>query len=132
MKLLLDTHIWIWGVSDPTRLARRIRDLFEKPGTELWLSPISIWELVLLLEKGRLGSTLSVSAWLAMAREQLVWTHAPFTSEVAVEAASFQMPHRDPSGRLLLATARWYGLTLVTADEHLLACSRFARLMPNR
>lgn len=132
MKLLLDTHIWIWGASDPSRLGRHMRTLFAAPGTELWLSPISIWELVLLLEKGRLGSSLSVTSWLAMAGEQLVWHHAPFTSDVAVEAAGLQLPHRDPSDRLLLATARWYGLTLVTADENLLACSRFASVMPNR
>lgn len=60
-----------------------------------------------------------------------MWREAPFTTEVALEAASFGLPHRDPSDRLLVATARWYGLTLVTADAMLLSANACA-LLPNR
>ncbi len=48
MKLLLDTHIWLWSVSSPHRLTPKVRRALEKPGHELWLSPISTWEVVLL------------------------------------------------------------------------------------
>lgn len=89
--------------------------------SELWVSAISVWELVLLLEKKRLATSLPIGAWIHMAREQLDWRDAAVSSDVAQEAAHLILPYRDPSDRLLLATARWYGLKLVTADERLLA-----------
>jgi PIN domain nuclease of toxin-antitoxin system len=54
MKLLLDTHIWIWSVLDPERLSRRIAAELENSENELWLSPVSIWEPMLMHRKGRL------------------------------------------------------------------------------
>ena len=53
MRLLLDTHIWVWSLLDPSRLSRRVRAELESPDNELWLSPISAWELLVLIEKSR-------------------------------------------------------------------------------
>ena len=50
MKLLLDTHMWIWSLLDASELSRRVKDALEDGGNELWLSPISTWELVMLTE----------------------------------------------------------------------------------
>ena len=60
MKLLLYTHIWIWSVGDKARLRPRILKALESSANELWLSPISAWELTILVEKGRV--VLSVGA----------------------------------------------------------------------
>ena len=54
MKLLLDTHIWIWSVGDPQRLNRRVAKALGDVQNQLWLSPVSIWEALLLHRKGRL------------------------------------------------------------------------------
>ena len=51
MKLLLDTHIWVWSLSDPSKLSRRVTRALDSKSSELWLSPISLWELGLLVEK---------------------------------------------------------------------------------
>ena len=54
MKLLLDTHIWLWSLLEPERLGSQVRLALEKNGNELWLSPISVWEALMLVERGRL------------------------------------------------------------------------------
>ncbi len=54
MRLLLDTHIWLWGLREPARLGRRVRRELTEEGNELWLSPVSTWEALLLSVKGRI------------------------------------------------------------------------------
>jgi PIN domain nuclease of toxin-antitoxin system len=56
MKLLLDTHIWLWSVLEPERLSRRVSKEIQDMSNELWLSPISVWELIVLWQKGAGGS----------------------------------------------------------------------------
>ncbi len=55
MKLLLDTHIWIWSVGEPERLSRRVARELDNSQNQLWLSPVSIWEAMLLHRKSRIG-----------------------------------------------------------------------------
>ena len=52
MKLLLDTHIWVWSLSEPSRLSPGVTRALDSKSSELWLSPISLWELGILVEKG--------------------------------------------------------------------------------
>lgn len=118
MKLLLDTHVWIWSLSAPEKLTPKVRRALEKPGQELWLSPVSTWEVALLVEKGRMKIEGHLEAWLpkAVARFQ----EAPVSHDIAAAFADIRLPHGDPADRLLLATARVLHLTLVTADERLI------------
>ncbi len=67
MKLLLDTHIWIWSVGDPQRLSRRVAKALEDVQNQLWLSPVSIWEALLLHRKGRLKVPEGFSTWVTRA-----------------------------------------------------------------
>ena len=120
MKLLLDTHIWLWSVLEPQRLTRRIDKALTNPANELWLSPVSVGELVVLLRKGRLTLPNDVAAWVARTMADLKLTEAPLTVEVALAIASINFPHGDPADHFIAATAKVFGLTLVTADEHLL------------
>jgi PIN domain nuclease of toxin-antitoxin system len=64
MKLLLDTHIFLWSLLNPSQLSKRVVDELEKPSNELWLSPISTWEIVLLNEKGRIVLDPDPATWL--------------------------------------------------------------------
>ena len=120
MKLLLDTHIWLWSTLDPQRITRRVEKALADPANELWLSPVSVGELIVLLRKGRLTLPNNVAAWVAKTVQDLQLTEAPLTVEVALAISSINFPHGDPADHFLAATAKVFDLTLVTADEHLL------------
>ncbi len=129
MRLLLDTHIWLWSVLEPGNLGRRVAREFEKSDNELWLSPLSVWELLLLCERGKFALDEAVDAWVPRASARL--KEAPVTREVAIEARNIQLAHRDPIDRLLAATARVFDLTLVTADRRLMSVAGVS-ILPNR
>lgn len=126
MKLLLDTHIWLWSLREPGRLGRRLRRELADPGNELWLSPVSTWEALLLAAKGRILLRGDLGAWLARATTHL--REAPLTHEIVLAAHQLPLPHPDPADRFLAATAQVLGLTLVTADARLLGLGEIATL----
>jgi PIN domain nuclease of toxin-antitoxin system len=128
MKLLLDTHIWLWSIGDPSRLSRRVAKALANSGNELWLSPISIWEVLLLRRKGRLALLPDTATWMAAALSHGPVKEAPLTQDVAMETDNIVLAHGDPADRFLAATARTYGLTLVTADDNLLRGSGYQAL----
>jgi PIN domain nuclease of toxin-antitoxin system len=126
MKLLLDTHIWLWSLSDPGRLARRVQKELTDPKNELWLSPISTWEALLLNSKGRVRLHGDLSEWLARATARM--REAPLTHEIVLTAQFLPLLHQDPADRFLAATAQVLGLTLITADERLLGLGQISTL----
>lgn len=131
MKLLLDTHIWLWSVLEPNRLTRRVDKALRDPANELWLSPISVGELIVLLRKGRLKLPHDVHSWVAKTIEDLQINEAPLTVDVALATSSMDFRHGDPADHFIAATARVLDLTLVTADERLLDVPRI-RCLANR
>ncbi len=120
MRLLLDTHIWLWSLLEPQRLNRRVAKQLKNDANELWLSPISIWELLILCEKKRLELDQDVDAWVERALSALPLHEAPITREVALETRNITLPHRDPADRFLVASAKVFQLTLVTGDDRLM------------
>lgn len=131
VKLLLDTHIWVWSATNPKRLSRRVQTQLDRSANEVWVSPLSSWEVILLNKKGRLQLPTGPSYWLDTVWAEAVYREAPFTQEVVSNVFSVWLPHQDPLDYLLAATARAYGLTLVTADEALLAGKGF-HVLANR
>jgi PIN domain nuclease of toxin-antitoxin system len=131
VKLLLDTHVWIWSLLEPERLVPAVRSELHAPGTEIWLSPISIWEALMLVERGRIAVSGDPRAWVQEMVRAVPRREAPLTHEVALASREVELPHQDPADRFLAATAQVYGLTLVTADEQLLAARGLA-LLANR
>lgn len=131
MRLLLDTHVWLWGLLDPGRLTERVRAELQDPTNELWLSPISTWELLTLVDKGRVVLNVEATTWIRSVFRTIPFREAVLTHEVAVRSRQMDLPHRDPVDALLAATAAVYELTLVTADDRLLGSSKFA-VLPNR
>jgi PIN domain nuclease of toxin-antitoxin system len=128
LKLLLDTHIWLWTLQDPKRLGRRVLQQLKDEANELWLSPISTWEALTLHFKGRIEIKGNLTEWLAHATAGT--REAPLTHEIALAARQLSM-HQDPVDRILAATAEVLDLTLVTADERLLGLGTI-RTMANR
>jgi len=91
---------------EPKRLSRRVAKALGDPRNELWLSPVSAWAMA-----------------LAPLHEALL------THEVALATQAVQLPHRDPADRFLAATAKVYGLSLVTADENFARSKDFSVVM---
>jgi PIN domain nuclease of toxin-antitoxin system len=131
MKLLLDTHIWLWIHRDPWKLTSEVNQSIADPENDLWLSPVSVWELVVLLEKKRVTLAEEMNVWVEKSKKELSLQEAPFSWAVADELRYTILEHRDPADRLLVATAKACELTLVTSDERLLRVPGL-RVLANR
>jgi PIN domain nuclease of toxin-antitoxin system len=126
LRLLLDTHIWIWSILKPDRLSRHVRQELSDARNELWLSPVSTWEALLLHSKSRMWLSNDPATWVTQALSSI--REAPLTHEIAVAAYQLPFDNRDPADRFLAATAGVLGLTLVTADRRLLGLGTIATL----
>lgn len=100
----------------------------EAPDGEIWLSPITTWECLLLAEKGRVELIPDGRAWMRDALRITGAREAPLGHEVAILSRTIGLTHQDPADRFLAATAAVYDLTLVTADERLLKGSGFSAI----
>jgi PIN domain nuclease of toxin-antitoxin system len=121
LKLLLDTHVWLWRLLEPARLARRAATVLSDSANELYLSPISVWETLVLARKGRLELDPPPGAWVreALARSSLKM--APLTHGIAIASEGLtDFASNDPADRFLVATALEHKAVLVTADRQVL------------
>jgi PIN domain nuclease of toxin-antitoxin system len=125
--LLLDTHALVWAVEERPRLgggAKRAINIAARLG-QVAVSAISPWEIALLVSKGRLNLSTDVMVWAREALSRPGVNLVPLEPEIAI--ASTRLPfemHADPADRILVATARHLGATLVTADKTLLALGK--------
>lgn len=118
MKILLDTQIIIWAQVEPDKVPRALATLLENEANEIWYSPISAWEMLVLIEKGRIRVKGDAVAWTERALEGL--REAPLNKNVALQSRRIEVPHNDPADRFIAATAQVYNLVLATSDAHLL------------
>lgn len=131
MKLLLDTHIFLWSLLEPQRLTPRVASELQHPANELWVSPITTWEVLVLAEKGRLRLVPDPVTWIRKVYAAVPFQEASLNHEIAIQSRLIDLPHQDPGDRFLVATAIVHGMTLVTGDDRLLhapACP----VLPNR
>jgi PIN domain nuclease of toxin-antitoxin system len=131
MRLLLDTHILLWALLEPARLSKRVATALQDPANELWVSPISTWEMILLAEKGRIILEPDPVTWIRKVYRTIAFQEAVLNHEVAIQSRSVDLPYQDPADRFLIASAQVYDLTLVTADDRLLHFKQ-ASILPNR
>lgn len=120
MKLLLDTHIWIWYSLENPRLSNTLQVAIANEANELWLSPISIWEALILAEKGRLTLEPTPEKWIQKSLLALDIQEAILTNEIAILSRQLELIHQDPADRFIAATAVHYELTLATVDANLM------------
>jgi len=123
--LLLDTHVWIWMMEGVERelSSSTISRIEEAAGrSELAVSAISVWELAMLEAKGRITLSRSIDEWVRAALSAPGTRLVDLSPEIALESARLPAaPHGDPSDRMIIATARMMGATLVTCDAQILA-----------
>ena len=124
--ILLDTCALIWNVNEDP-VARKARSAIARAAKagELFLSPISAWEIGVLVRRGRLRVRLPVETYVSRAFTQPGVRTAAFTPEIAVQSSSLPGDfHDDPADRILVATAVLMELTLVTRDRRILDYGR--------
>jgi PIN domain nuclease of toxin-antitoxin system len=104
----------------PARLRGEVAERLADPDNELWLSPVSVWEVLWLAEKGRIAIG-DPYAWVRRALEGQPFREARLSYEIAVASRQLDLPHQDPADRFIAATALVHGLTLITSDQGLIA-----------
>lgn len=130
-KFLLDTHILLWSLLEPSSLCKMVVNELENETNQLWLSPISTWEILILAEKGRIQLDSPPIDWMQNVFDTLPFHEASLNHEVAMQSRTIQLPHQDPADRFIAATAVVYGLTLITADRNLINAAASYSVLPN-
>jgi PIN domain nuclease of toxin-antitoxin system len=105
-------------------------DELKNPSNELWLSPVSTWEIILLAEKGRVVLDADPAIWLRGVFARIPFKEAMMNHEIAIRSRILDLPHQDPADRFLAATSIVYELTLVTAERRLMTSTHFS-VLPN-
>lgn len=123
--MVLDTHVWLWWISNPERLSETSREAMEQAvnrGQPLYVSTISTWEVALLVKKERLRLSLPVAEWVRRSQALSILEFVPVTNSIALASVDLEM-HSDPADRIIVSTALQLGQTLVTKDDKLQALS---------
>ena len=121
MKLLLDTHVWLWWNTEPERLAPGTRRQIENPRNAVFLSAASVWEMAIKRALGRLSLPEPVALYVARRLESDSVASLAVTAGHAAGVETLEPLHGDPFDRLLIVQARQEGLHLLTADDLVLA-----------
>ena len=122
MKALLDTHILLWWFGEDSRLSLEQRRVLQEADGQnpLWVADITLWEIATLWSLGRIKLHLPLRDWLEQATAPPLVRRLPITPAVAAELSALPDSfHRDPADRLLVATARILGATLLTQDRRI-------------
>jgi PIN domain nuclease of toxin-antitoxin system len=119
MKLLLDTHVWLWWQMHPERLNDEARDKIASPESEVFFSAVSTWEMAIKIAAGKLQLPVPMDELIPESLLRDDFGSLPLQQHHCFELARLPMHHRDPFDRMLVAQARAEQLTLVTADRQL-------------
>jgi PIN domain nuclease of toxin-antitoxin system len=121
--ILLDTHAWVWWMSDPTLLSSRAKkavDAALENGPAL-VSSISVWEVALLVAKKRLQLTMDVTDWIAKTERVPFIRFVPVDNTIALKSVTLSgLLHDDPADRMIIATAIREGASIVTKDKRII------------
>jgi len=121
VRLLLDTHVWVWSQECPEKLGRRTRGLLMLSKNRSCICTISTLEVARLLHHGAISLSMPLEDWVRRSLIELDAETIPVTHETVIEAYSLPGEfHADPADRLLVATGRHLGMTLITADDRIL------------
>jgi PIN domain nuclease of toxin-antitoxin system len=116
MKLLLDTHIFLWYISDDSHLPTVMKDAIRDPNNEAYLSVVSIWEAIIKYQLGKLPLPQLPETYLPEQRRRHLIISLGVDEESVTRLAGLPPLHRDPFDRLLVCQAMEHGLTIATVD----------------
>ena len=120
--IVLDTHAWLWFVDDPLLIRKGALEAIDVAITNqrLYISCISVWEVMMLASKGRLQFSVPVESWLDRCEKTGVFSFVPVDNAISRMSVSMGL-HADPADRFIAATAAHLGATLITKDRKLRA-----------
>ncbi len=121
MRLLLDTHVFLWYISADPKLPATFREASQNPANEVYLSVASVWEVVIKHHLGKLPLPSPPDSYLPQRRETHGIASLPIDEGAMPHLAGLPLLHRDPFDRLLVAQALQHGLTVVTVDPDVAA-----------
>ena len=116
MKVLLDTCTFLWAAARPEALSREAKRLLESPDTEVYLSLVSVWELLLKSSAKKLTFSEPPERWIPDQRRKLRAIELPLEEAALFQESRLPTVHRDPFDRALICQAITHGLTLLTPD----------------
>lgn len=119
MRLLLDTHAFLWWIGDDPQLSARARELLADGGNEVLFSAASAWEIAIKASKGLLSFGTGLEDFVVDQVTRNGFQVLPVRIDHALRVARLPLHHRDPFDRLLVAQAQVEGLPLVTRDPAL-------------
>jgi len=123
MKLLLDTHIFIWWANEPEKLSQKALEALHEGGNDLILSVVSAWEIQIKIQLGKLRLSKSLAELVKSQRETNELEILPLELGHVLTLDTLPFHHKDPFDRLLIAQCVSERLTLVTADDSFSAYS---------
>lgn len=116
MRILLDTHVFLWFISGDDRLPLPVTESIRRPENDVYLSVVSLWEAVIKYQLGRLPLPESPETYLPRQRERHQISSLAIDEASVAQLAALPPLHRDPFDRMLVAQAQQYGLTVATLD----------------
>jgi PIN domain nuclease of toxin-antitoxin system len=114
MKILIDTHVFLWGIQDEAKLSNRVRDLL--PAAEVWFSVASLWEIITKVQVGKLDLPRPVGDYVVAKLRANGVSVLPLTLDHVRRLEEIPLHHRDPFDRILVAQSTAESMPLVTAD----------------
>ncbi|MCE9596692.1 MAG: type II toxin-antitoxin system VapC family toxin [Spirochaetia bacterium] len=120
--ILLDTHAWVWWVSNPELLSKQTLQILKKGASEksIVVSCISAWEVAMLVKKGRLKLSQDVEEWIRKSERLSFLNFIPIDNAILLKSVSIsEKISKDPADRIIVATAVILGAKLVTKDAGL-------------
>ena len=124
--ILLDTHVWVWWLSNPDKLSPLARKTIKDAAKNraIYISSISAWEVALLALKGRLTFTMDARDWIVRSEALPFFHFVPIDNAIAIQSVRLPEPfHKDPADRIIVATARTMGMPIVSSDGKILKYS---------
>jgi PIN domain nuclease of toxin-antitoxin system len=122
--IVLDTHAWVWWVSGSPELSSKAKESIEVAVTrnEVFVSAISVWEVAMLVKKGRLELTMPIMDWVSRSEALPYIRFVPVDNAVALRSVNLErFAHPDPADRMILATASFLEAAIVTKDRRMRA-----------
>lgn len=121
--IVLDTHVWIWWMSNPGKLSTPAREAIDNAlkTNNVCISSISVWETTLLYLKKRLLLTINIDEWIALSEKLPFISFIPIDNRIAFKSVTLPEPlHKDPADRIIISTAIVLGAELVTKDDKII------------
>jgi PIN domain nuclease of toxin-antitoxin system len=115
MKVLIDTHVLLWGLQDEPKLSDRVRTLL--PKAEVWISVASLWEIIAKVQVGKLKLPTPVRDYITLKLRENGVSVLPLTFDHVRRLEELPLHHRDPFDRILIAQSLEENLPLITADS---------------